>query len=60
MKNDGADLVKPITFAALARTGVPNADLVVMGQDAVWLSAIEVEARRDIGSDGGWAHEIKA
>ena len=41
-------------IAALAPTGVPNADIVVTNQIGDRLCAIQVKARRAIGNDGGW------
>jgi hypothetical protein len=41
-------------IAALAPVGVPNADIVVTDTIGERLCAIQVKARRDIGSDGGW------
>jgi len=48
------ELLRRGYIAALAPSGVPNADIVVMDIDAVRLWAIQVKARREIGSDGGW------
>lgn len=41
-------------IAALAPVGVPNADIVVTDQIGDRLCALQVKARREIGSDGGW------
>jgi hypothetical protein len=41
-------------IAALAPVGVPNADIVVTDQIGNRLCALQVKARREIGSDGGW------
>ena len=41
-------------IAALAPAGVPNADIVVTDQIGDRLCAIQVKARTDKGSDGGW------
>jgi hypothetical protein len=46
-------------IAALAPTGVPNADIIVSDQVGSRLAAIQVKARRDIGSDGGWHMKAK-
>lgn len=39
---------------ALAPVGVPNADIIVCDIKGAKLAAIQVKARREIGSDGGW------
>jgi hypothetical protein len=41
-------------IAALAPAGVPDADIIVSDRLGSALFAIQVKARRDIGSDGGW------
>jgi hypothetical protein len=41
-------------IAALAPVGVPNADIIVTDQIGNRLCALQVKARREIGSDGGW------
>jgi hypothetical protein len=41
-------------IAALAPAGVPNADIVVTDRIGARLCAIQVKARREVGSDGGW------
>lgn len=41
-------------IAALAPAGVPNADIVVTDIEGSRLCSLQVKARRDIGSDGGW------
>lgn len=41
-------------IAALAPTGVPNCDIVVSDQIGSRLCAVQVKARRALGSDGGW------
>lgn len=41
-------------IAALAPAGVPNADIVVTDREGGRLCSIQVKARRDVGSDGGW------
>jgi len=46
-------------IAALAPTGVPNADIVVTDTIGERMCAIQVKARRDIGSDGGWHMKAK-
>jgi hypothetical protein len=46
-------------IAALAPAGVPNADIIVSDQVGSRLAAIQVKARRDIGTDGGWHMKAK-
>jgi hypothetical protein len=41
-------------IAALAPTGVPNADIVVTNQVGDRLCAVQVKARRTTGKNGGW------
>lgn len=41
-------------IAALAPAGVPNADVIVTDEIGDRHCAIQVKARRNIGSDGGW------
>lgn len=41
-------------IAALAPTGVPDADVIMTDRIGDRLCAIQVKSRRDIGSDGGW------
>ena len=41
-------------IAALAPTGVPNADIVVTDTEGQRLCAIQVKAKRNIGADNGW------
>lgn len=47
-------LLRRNMIAALAPTGVPNADIVVTDKLGDRLSAVQVKVRRDIGADGGW------
>jgi hypothetical protein len=47
-------LLRRNMIAALAPTGVPNADIVVTDKLGDRLCAVQVKVRRDIGSDGGW------
>lgn len=49
-----SELLRRGYIAALAPMGVPNADIVVTDMEGQRLSAIQVKARRDIGSDKGW------
>ena len=41
-------------IAALAPTGVPNADIIVTDEIGDRLCAIQVKTRNEKGSDGGW------
>lgn len=41
-------------IAALAPAGVPNCDIVVTDESGNRLSAVQVKARTEKGSDGGW------
>jgi hypothetical protein len=47
-------LLRRQMIAALAPVGVPNADIVVTDHIGDRLCAIQVKARREVGSDGGW------
>jgi hypothetical protein len=49
-----SELLRRGLIAALAPQGVPNADIVVTDLAGDKLCTIQVKARRDIGSDGGW------
>jgi hypothetical protein len=49
-----SQLLRRNMIAALAPTGVPNADIVVTDELGDRLCAVQVKVRRDIGSDGGW------
>jgi hypothetical protein len=49
-----SQLLRRNMIAALAPTGVPNADIVVTDKLGDRLCAVHVKVRRDIGSDGGW------
>ena len=55
-------LLRRNMIAALAPTGVPDADIIVSDRIGSALAAVQVKARRDIGRDGGWhmhkKHEI--
>ncbi len=46
-------------IAALAPAGVPDADIIVSNRLGSALAAVQVKARRDIGSDGGWHMKAK-
>lgn len=46
-------------IAALAPAGVPDADIIVSDREGGRLAAVQVKARRDIGSDGGWHMKAK-
>jgi len=52
-------LLRRQMIAALAPAGVPDADIIVSDRLGSGLSAIQVKARRDIGSDGGWHMSAK-
>jgi len=52
-------LLRRDLIAALAPTGVPNADIIVTDKIGDQLCAIQVKVRRDIGSDGGWHMKAK-
>ena len=45
--------------AGLAPAGAPRADIIVSDADCGKLAAIQVKARRDIGSDHGWHMKAK-
>ena len=46
-------------IAALAPAGVPDADIIVSDRVGSVLAAVQVKARRAIGSDGGWHMRAK-
>lgn len=52
-------LLRRNKIAALAPAGVPDADIIVSDRLGTTLAAIQVKARRDIGSDGGWHMKSK-
>jgi hypothetical protein len=52
-------LLRREMIAALAPVGVPNADIIVCDIKGTKLAAIQVKARREIGSDGGWHMKAK-
>lgn len=52
-------LLRRQMIAALAPTGVPDADIIVSDRLGSALTAIQVKARRNIGSDGGWHMKAK-
>lgn len=52
-------LLRRNMIAALAPTGVPNADIVVTDTIGERMSAIQVKTRRDIGTDRGWHMKAK-
>ncbi len=54
-----SELLRRGYIAALAPQGVPNVDIVVTDQTGKKLCSIQVKARRDIGSDGGWHMKAK-
>jgi hypothetical protein len=43
----------------LRQTGVPDADIIVYDRVGSALAAVQVKARRAIGSDGGWHMRAK-
>ena len=47
-------LLRRNMIAALAPSGVPDADIIVSDRLGSALAAIQVKTRRDLGSDGGW------
>jgi hypothetical protein len=52
-------LLRRDMIAALAPTGVPDADIIVSDRLGSALAAVRVKARRDIGRDGGWHMSAK-
>ena len=52
-------LLRRNKIAALAPTGVPDADIIVSDSLGSTLAAVQVKARRNIGSDGGWHMRAK-
>lgn|ERR1043166_4329826 len=52
-------LLRRDLIAALAPTGVPNADIIVTDKIGDQLCAVQVKVRRDIGRDGGWHMKAK-
>ena len=52
-------LLRQGKIAALAPAGVPDTDIIVSDRVGSQLAAIQVKARRDIGSDGGWMMKAK-
>ena len=49
-----AELLRRGYIAALAPQGVPNVDIVVTDVDGGRLCSIQVKARRDVATNGGW------
>jgi len=49
-----AEVLRRGYIAALAPEGVPTVDILVTDVGGARLCSIQVKARRDIGSDGGW------
>lgn len=49
-----SQLLRQDMIAALAPAGVPDADIIVSNRVGDKLAALQVKARRKIGSDGGW------
>jgi hypothetical protein len=54
-----SELLRQGYIAALAPTGVPNADIVVTNMEGSRLCSIQVKTRRGIGADGGWHMKAK-
>ena len=52
-------LLRRNMIAALAPAGVPDADIIVSDRVGSALAAVQVKARREIGSDGGWHMKAK-
>lgn len=52
-------LLRRQMIAALAPTGVPDADIIVSDRVGSSLAAIQVKARREKGRDGGWHMKAK-
>ena len=52
-------LLRRNKIAALAPTGVPDADIIVSDSLGSTLAAVQVKARRNIGNDGGWHMKAK-
>lgn len=46
-------------IAALAPVGVPMADIIITDDAGNSAAALQVEARRELGSDGGWHMKAK-
>jgi hypothetical protein len=54
-----SELLRQGYIAALAPTGVPNADIVVTNMEGSRLCSIQVKTRRGVRSDGGWVMKAK-
>lgn len=52
-------LLRQGKIAALAPAGVPDADIIVSDRVGSALAAVQVKARRDLGTDGGWHMKAK-
>jgi hypothetical protein len=52
-------LLRRNKIAALAPTGVPDADVIVSDRVGSILAAVQVKARREKGNDGGWHMKAK-
>lgn len=52
-------LLRQGKIAALAPAGVPDADIIVSDRVGSALAAVQVKARRAIGTDGGWHMRAK-
>src|SRR5271169_6654556 len=53
------ELLRRGYIAALAPTGVPNADIVVTNIECSQLCSIQVKTRRGIRANGGWPMSVK-
>jgi hypothetical protein len=53
------ELLRKGYIAALAPTGVPDADIVVTNRKGSRLCSIQVKTRRGIGHDKGWHMQEK-
>lgn len=54
-----SQLLRRRLIAALVPLGVPTADIVVTDEAGERACALQVKARREIGSDGGWHMKAK-
>ena len=54
-----SQLLRRNMIAAIAPPGVPDADIIVSDRLGSAMAAVQVKARRDIGSDGGWHMKAK-
>jgi hypothetical protein len=54
-----SELLRRNYIAALAPTGVPNADIVVSDMAGTRLCSMQVKTRRGVGADCGWHMKAK-